>query len=118
MCRLFKIVFICVMFSGCATIQDLPDIGMQITSHQVAITNQTDTLQQFLIGEDTENMDEVKIHADETWISHSFQGRPHVKVTHKLGYEEYILMPGLLYVLYFDQRKKHTDIKMYRKRQR
>lgn len=116
MYRLFKIAIICVLLSACASIQDLSDIGMQIAPYQIAIANRTDTLQQIHIGEKSENMDKIMIQAGETWISHSFEGRPHVKIIHNHDYEEYILAPGLLYNLYYDQRKKHTDIKMYRKR--
>ena len=118
MCTKFKIVFMAALFCACASIQDLPDIGMQLSHHQIAIINQTDTVRHFFIGEEPGNLDEVKIGAGETWISHSYPGKPYIKVIHEQGFEEYFLMPGLLYNLYIDHRKKHPDIKMYRKRQR
>lgn len=100
---------------ACGPIQDISRSGPIISTGQIAIVNDTDTSQFLYIGAESTEMYRIDIIPAETWISPHFSGRPHVRLYHNEGqFEEYLLMPGLIYHLYFDKKKSRTDIKMIR----
>ncbi len=113
MLRVFLFLFSVLLLSSCASMQELSKHGITISPRQIAVINETDSLQLFFIGEESEHLFETRIEPGQTWISHDFSGRPHIRLYVGGKYEEYLLMPGLLYRLYWDNRKRRPDIKMY-----
>jgi uncharacterized protein YcfL len=106
-----------LLLVACASVQDISNKGSLISPGQIIIINETDTTQFLFIGAESAEMYRIDIEPDETWISPSFNGRPYVRLHYsEERFEEYLLMPGLFYHLYFDKRKKRTDIKMMRNR--
>jgi hypothetical protein len=116
MLRVFLVLASALLISSCASMQDISKHGITISPHQVAVINETDSVQVFFIGEESDDLFETRMEPGKTWISPGFSGRPHIRLYIGEKYEEYLLMPGLLYRIYWDNRKKRPDIKMYSSR--
>jgi len=99
---------------GCALTQPALKSGIEISTGQIAVINETDSIGAIYLGDEAGNFFKIEISPGEVWISPSFRGRPHVRVYHGERYEEYLLMTGLKYRLYWDNRKKRVDIRMIR----
>ena len=116
MIRVFLVLASALLLTSCASMQDMSKHGITVSPHQVAVINETDSLQVFFIGEESDDLFETRMEPGQTWISPNYTGRPHIRLYIGEKYEEYLLMPGLLYRIYWDNRKKRPDIKMYSSR--
>jgi uncharacterized protein YcfL len=115
--KYFSVIIGLILLSACASVQEISKQGTSISPGQIAIINETDTSHFLYIGAESSAMNRIDIEPGDTWISPSFNGRPHVRLYYsEERFEEYLLMPGLFYHLYFDYRKKRTDIKLLRNR--
>lgn len=115
--KYFSVIAGYILLVACASVQEISKQGTSISPGQIAIVNETDTTHSLFIGAESAEMYRIEIEPGETWISSSFNVRPHVRLYYtEKRLEEYLLMPGLFYHLYFDKRKKRTDIKLIRNR--
>ena len=115
--KYFSVIAGFILLVACASVQEISKQGTSISPGQIAIVNETDTTHFLFIGAESTEMYRIDIEPGETWISPSFNGRPHVRLYYnEERFEEYLLVPGLFYHLYFDNRKKRTDIKLMRNR--
>ena len=106
-----------ILLVACAAVQEISKQGASSFPGQIVIVNETDTMRFIYIGEESSEMYRINFEPGETWISPAFNGRPRVRLYYsEEGIEEYLLSPGLFYHLYFDKRKKRTDIKLMRNR--
>jgi hypothetical protein len=115
--KYFPVIAVFIILVACASVQDISKPGTSVSPGQIAIINETDSIHFLYIGAESSEMYRIDIEPGETWISPSFNGRPHVRLYYnEERFEEYLLMPGLIYHLYFDRRKNRTDIKMIKNR--
>jgi len=114
MLKFFSIGVFGLLLAACAATQTFLRPGTDVAPGQIAIINQTDSIGSIHIGDGSGMFFKVDIDAGETWISPAFRGRPHIRVYNGERFEEYLLMTGLQYKLYWDRRKNRLDIKMIR----
>lgn len=115
--KFFSVIVAFIILVACASVQDISQQGTSISPDQIAIINETDTTHFLYIGDESTEIYRIDIEPGEIWISQSFNSRPYVRLYYnEERFEEYLLMPGLFYHLYFDTRKKRTDIKLKRNR--
>lgn len=113
----FLAIAVFIVLVSCSSVQYNSKPGTSVSFGQIAIINETDNVHFLYIGAEPSEMYRIDIEPGRTWISPSFNGRPHVRLYYNQEhFEEYLLMTGLIYHLYFDNRKKRTDIKMIRNR--
>lgn len=105
--------FILAILSACLTGRGLTSYDPDLHAGQVAVINETSEIQEFFIGEDSENLYEVTVNPGDKWISPVFTGRPHIRIYDGEKFDEYLLMPGLPYRLYWDKKKNRPDIRMF-----
>jgi len=115
--KYFPFIAVFIVVVACASVQDISKPGTTVSPGQIAIINETDSIHFLYIGAESSEMYRINFEPGETWISPAFNGRPSVRLYYsEEGIEEYLLSPGLFYHLYFDKRKKRTDIKLMRNR--
>ncbi len=110
----FILAIIWMNSSWMVNAQDTLITGDYPPPHKIMIINSTGRDQTILIGQNASLLSPVVIPDKEKWISPAFDHHPLVRVFTDETYQEYYLITGKKYRIYWDQRKQAHDIRIVR----
>lgn len=100
--------------SGMVNAQDTLITGEVPPAHKIMIINESGQDQTIMIGKDASLLSPVVIPDKEKWLSPVYDYHPLVRIFTDEIFQEYHLIPGKKYRLYWDQRKRAHDIRIVR----
>jgi hypothetical protein len=110
--RFILMVSLSAILTGCTSMRSMVQTDPDLSLGQISIFNETSEPQEIYIGEDAGHLYATNIGAGELWVSPEYVHRPRIRIYTGEKFDEYLLMQGRKYRLYFDPKKNRLDVKM------